>query len=255
MSASSQCISRSPEGRNSAWDRQSRGRRRPGDTLKTRSRWRSDEHQRAGEERSLDQAPKQLFIGGEWRDATGGATLSVEDPSTGETPVRDRRRDARRRPGGDRRGRATPRPSGRRAHPTSARRSSIAPSSRSTSAPTNSPLLMTLEMGKSVAESKARGHLRGRVLPLVLRRGAAHRRLLQELAATAPRACSSCASRSAPATSSPPGTSRPRWAPARSARRSPPAARWWRSQPSRPRSRCWRWRKLLDECGLPARRP
>jgi succinate-semialdehyde dehydrogenase / glutarate-semialdehyde dehydrogenase len=29
--------------------------------------------------------PKQLFIGGEWRDATGGATLDVEDPSTGET--------------------------------------------------------------------------------------------------------------------------------------------------------------------------
>lgn len=28
--------------------------------------------------------PKGLFVGGEWRDATGGATLSVEDPSTGE---------------------------------------------------------------------------------------------------------------------------------------------------------------------------
>ena len=27
---------------------------------------------------------KGLFIGGEWRDASGGATLSVEDPSTGE---------------------------------------------------------------------------------------------------------------------------------------------------------------------------
>src|SRR5690349_11692734 len=29
--------------------------------------------------------PKQLFIAGEWRDATGGGTLGVEDPSTGET--------------------------------------------------------------------------------------------------------------------------------------------------------------------------
>jgi succinate-semialdehyde dehydrogenase/glutarate-semialdehyde dehydrogenase len=29
--------------------------------------------------------PTQLFIGGEWRDASGGATLPVEDPSTGET--------------------------------------------------------------------------------------------------------------------------------------------------------------------------
>jgi succinate-semialdehyde dehydrogenase / glutarate-semialdehyde dehydrogenase len=32
----------------------------------------------------LDAVPKQLFIGGEWRDASGGATLDVEDPSTGE---------------------------------------------------------------------------------------------------------------------------------------------------------------------------
>jgi succinate-semialdehyde dehydrogenase / glutarate-semialdehyde dehydrogenase len=30
-------------------------------------------------------APNQLFIGGEWRDAGGGETLAVEDPSTGET--------------------------------------------------------------------------------------------------------------------------------------------------------------------------
>ncbi len=30
----------------------------------------------------LDAVPTQLFIGGEWRDATGGATLEVEDPST-----------------------------------------------------------------------------------------------------------------------------------------------------------------------------
>jgi succinate-semialdehyde dehydrogenase/glutarate-semialdehyde dehydrogenase len=28
--------------------------------------------------------PKDLFIGGEWREATGGGTLPVEDPSTGE---------------------------------------------------------------------------------------------------------------------------------------------------------------------------
>ena len=36
------------------------------------------------EQAALDQAPKQLYIGGEWRDASGGATLAVEDPSTGE---------------------------------------------------------------------------------------------------------------------------------------------------------------------------
>jgi succinate-semialdehyde dehydrogenase / glutarate-semialdehyde dehydrogenase len=32
-------------------------------------------------------APNQLLIGGEWRDARGGGTLAVEDPSTGETLV------------------------------------------------------------------------------------------------------------------------------------------------------------------------
>jgi succinate-semialdehyde dehydrogenase / glutarate-semialdehyde dehydrogenase len=35
----------------------------------------------------VEAAPTQLFIGGEWRDATGGETLAVEDPSTGETLV------------------------------------------------------------------------------------------------------------------------------------------------------------------------
>jgi succinate-semialdehyde dehydrogenase / glutarate-semialdehyde dehydrogenase len=36
----------------------------------------------ADEKRVLDAAPKGLFIGGEWREATGGATLDIEDPST-----------------------------------------------------------------------------------------------------------------------------------------------------------------------------
>jgi succinate-semialdehyde dehydrogenase/glutarate-semialdehyde dehydrogenase len=35
------------------------------------------------EQAVLDRLPKGLYIGGEWRPATGGATLSVEDPSTG----------------------------------------------------------------------------------------------------------------------------------------------------------------------------
>jgi len=33
----------------------------------------------------LSNAPKQLFIAGEWRPASDGSTLAVEDPSTGET--------------------------------------------------------------------------------------------------------------------------------------------------------------------------
>jgi succinate-semialdehyde dehydrogenase/glutarate-semialdehyde dehydrogenase len=37
------------------------------------------------ETRVLDGVAKQLFIGGEWRDGSGGATLKVEDPATGET--------------------------------------------------------------------------------------------------------------------------------------------------------------------------
>jgi len=36
------------------------------------------------EQAAVDAAPKQLLIGGEWRDASGGSTLAVEDPSTGE---------------------------------------------------------------------------------------------------------------------------------------------------------------------------
>jgi succinate-semialdehyde dehydrogenase / glutarate-semialdehyde dehydrogenase len=36
------------------------------------------------EQQIIDQVPKQLYIGGEWRDG-GEGTLGVEDPSTGET--------------------------------------------------------------------------------------------------------------------------------------------------------------------------
>ena len=38
----------------------------------------------AQEQSILDRVPTQLYIGGEWRDATGGGTLPVEDPATGE---------------------------------------------------------------------------------------------------------------------------------------------------------------------------
>jgi succinate-semialdehyde dehydrogenase/glutarate-semialdehyde dehydrogenase len=37
------------------------------------------------ERKVVDAAPKQLLIGGEWRDATGGGTFAVEDPATGQT--------------------------------------------------------------------------------------------------------------------------------------------------------------------------
>ena len=35
------------------------------------------------ERKVVEAVPKQLLIGGEWRDATGGATFEVEDPATG----------------------------------------------------------------------------------------------------------------------------------------------------------------------------
>jgi succinate-semialdehyde dehydrogenase / glutarate-semialdehyde dehydrogenase len=39
------------------------------------------------EQAVLQQVPTDLYIGGEWRAATGGGTLAVEDPSTGEPLV------------------------------------------------------------------------------------------------------------------------------------------------------------------------
>ncbi|HTB71498.1 MAG TPA: NAD-dependent succinate-semialdehyde dehydrogenase [Solirubrobacteraceae bacterium] len=39
------------------------------------------------QERVLADVPKQLFIGGRWRDGSGGGTLAVEDPATGEPLV------------------------------------------------------------------------------------------------------------------------------------------------------------------------
>jgi succinate-semialdehyde dehydrogenase/glutarate-semialdehyde dehydrogenase len=39
----------------------------------------------ADETRVVEGVKTQLFIGGEWRDASSGATLAVEDPATGET--------------------------------------------------------------------------------------------------------------------------------------------------------------------------
>jgi succinate-semialdehyde dehydrogenase/glutarate-semialdehyde dehydrogenase len=42
---------------------------------------------RDSEQAVLDRVPKDLYIGGQWRAATGGGKLSVEDPSTGESLV------------------------------------------------------------------------------------------------------------------------------------------------------------------------
>jgi succinate-semialdehyde dehydrogenase / glutarate-semialdehyde dehydrogenase len=41
----------------------------------------------SGQAEALDRVPRQLLIGGRWRDASGGGALAVEDPSTGEALV------------------------------------------------------------------------------------------------------------------------------------------------------------------------
>lgn len=109
----------------------------------------------AGAERAaLDAVPAQLFIGGEWRVASGGGTLPVEDPATGETLVEVA--DATVEDGlaalaaADEAFRAfrhvAPRERGeilRRAYELMTERSE------------QLALLMTLEMGKAIAESRA----------------------------------------------------------------------------------------------------
>ena len=46
------------------------------------------------ERTAVDAVPTQLFIGGEWRDASGGDTLDVEDPVDGRGDRLGRRRHA-----------------------------------------------------------------------------------------------------------------------------------------------------------------
>jgi succinate-semialdehyde dehydrogenase/glutarate-semialdehyde dehydrogenase len=105
------------------------------------------------EQHILDQAPKQLYIGGEWRDGAEG-TIPIEDPATGETvaevadaSVEDARAALDAAVDASAEWAATaPRDRGeilRRAFETIVERAD------------ELALLMTLEMGKPVSESKA----------------------------------------------------------------------------------------------------
>ncbi len=106
------------------------------------------------EQTVIDEAPKQLYIGGEWRDASGAETLGVEDPATGEVlcEIAD----------------ATPEDAQAAidaAADVQAEWAATAPNERSeilyrafeaiNERAGDLALLMTLEMGKSVTESKA----------------------------------------------------------------------------------------------------
>ena len=106
------------------------------------------------EQSVLDAVPKQLYIGGEWRAASGGGTLAVEDPASGEALVEvadgtpeDALAALAAAAGAQKEWQSTaPRERGeilRRAFEAiSERKDELA-------------LLMTLEMGKAVEESKA----------------------------------------------------------------------------------------------------
>jgi succinate-semialdehyde dehydrogenase/glutarate-semialdehyde dehydrogenase len=102
----------------------------------------------------VDQVPKQLFIGGEWRDAEGGRTLAVEDPATGE-PLCEVA-DATPEDAMAALDAAAAAQAEWAVHPPRERGEILR---RSFEAITNRAddlaLLMTLEMGKTVAESKA----------------------------------------------------------------------------------------------------
>jgi succinate-semialdehyde dehydrogenase/glutarate-semialdehyde dehydrogenase len=102
----------------------------------------------------LDRVPKQLYIGGRWRDASGGGTLAVEDPSTGQPLVQVA--DAQPGDALDALAAAAAAQAEWAAHPPRERgeilrRAFEAIVQRSEEL----SLLMTLEMGKALAESRA----------------------------------------------------------------------------------------------------
>jgi len=105
------------------------------------------------EQQVVDDVPKQLYIAGEWRDAAGGETIDVEDPATGEVlcQVADATpEDAQAALGA--------------AHEKQAEWAATAPNERSeilhsafealNDQAGELALLMTLEMGKTLAESQ-----------------------------------------------------------------------------------------------------
>jgi len=106
------------------------------------------------EQAVLDGVPTKLYIGGEWRDASGGGTLAVEDPATGEPliEVADAQvEDALAALGAAAGKQAEWAATAPRERGEILRRSYEAIVDQTDEL----ALLMTLEMGKAVAESKA----------------------------------------------------------------------------------------------------
>jgi succinate-semialdehyde dehydrogenase/glutarate-semialdehyde dehydrogenase len=109
---------------------------------------------KAREQQVVEPVPKQLYLGGKWVDAGGGGTLPVEDPATGETiaEVADATPDdalAALAAADEKQAEWADHPPRERGE--ILRRAFEAMSERADEL----ALLMTLEMGKPVAESKA----------------------------------------------------------------------------------------------------
>ncbi len=105
------------------------------------------------EQKVLEQVPKQLFIGGRWRDGSKG-TLSVEDPSTGE-PLCEVA-DASADDAGEALDAAVAAGPEWAAHPPRERGEILRRAFEAVTARADElALLMTLEMGKPLKESKA----------------------------------------------------------------------------------------------------
>jgi succinate-semialdehyde dehydrogenase / glutarate-semialdehyde dehydrogenase len=102
----------------------------------------------------LDDVPKQLFVGGQWRDASGGATLPVEDPSTGQPLVEVA--DGTPEDALAALGAASDAQAAWAAHPPRERGEILRRAYEAVVARTDDlALLMTLEMGKALPESRA----------------------------------------------------------------------------------------------------
>jgi succinate-semialdehyde dehydrogenase / glutarate-semialdehyde dehydrogenase len=106
------------------------------------------------EKEVLEQVPKDLYIAGEWRAATGGGRLAVEDPSTGQPLVEIA--DAQVEDALAALGAAADSQAEWAAHPPRERGEILRRAYQAVIAQADDlALLMTLEMGKSVAESRA----------------------------------------------------------------------------------------------------
>jgi succinate-semialdehyde dehydrogenase / glutarate-semialdehyde dehydrogenase len=106
------------------------------------------------EQTVVDAVPSRLYIGGEWRDAAAGGTFAVEDPATGETLCQVA--DAGPEDGMAALDAAVAAQAEWAAHPPRKRGEILRRAFEAiTGRADELALLMTLEMGKPVAESKA----------------------------------------------------------------------------------------------------